>query len=453
MFDKNLPPAEGCYPPPASAGNEFDWKPEGGPDGLSLTRPLLEEALAAKPALAALSSEEKRAVLHTMAGCLEAAAPEILAANARDLEAARDTIAPVMQDRLRLTEGRIADMAAGVRAVAQLPDPVGRTLSSHTLPNGLEVRKVSVPLGVIAIIYESRPNVTSDAASLTFQAGSVCVLRGGKESIHSNTAIVSALHQALARHGLPAGLISLVTDTTRASANELMQAVDYIDLLIPRGGASLIRTCVEKAKVPCIQTGTGICHIYVDDRADLSKAIAILENAKTSRPSVCNAAEVCLVHQAVAEAFLPMIRERLAEKRSEAGLQPVELRLDPAALAILPGIPAGPGDFDTEFLDYILAVGVVPDVKAAIDHINLHSTGHSEAIITEDPDHAALFTRLVDSAAVYVNASTRFTDGGQFGLGCEMGISTQKLHARGPMGLEELTSYKYVVAGDGQVRV
>ena len=453
MFDKTFPPADGCYPPPGLAGEEFTWSQEADPSGLALTRSLLEEALAAKPALAALTTEEKRAVLNAMADCLEASTSDILAANALDLKAAEGVIAPVMLDRLRLTEGRIADMAAGVRAVAQLPDPVGRTLSSHTLPNGLEVRKVSVPLGVIAIIYESRPNVTSDAASLTFQAGSVCVLRGGKESIHSNTAIVDALHQALARHGLPAGLISLVRDTTRASANELMQAVGYVDLLIPRGGASLIRTCVEKARVPCIQTGTGICHIYVDDKADLSKAIDILENAKTSRPSVCNAAEVCLVNQAVARDFLPMVRERLGKQRFEAGLQPVELRLDPAAREILPGIPAGIDDFDTEFLDYILAVAVVPDVQSAIDHINLHSTGHSEAIVTEDPDHAALFTRLVDSAAVYVNASTRFTDGGQFGLGCEMGISTQKLHARGPMGLEELTSYKYVVTGSGQIRV
>lgn len=454
MRPNDFPFPPGCYPPPAEAGREFSAPGTDGPDpaDLTLTRPLLEAALAAKPALAALSTQEKRAVLATMADCLLEDTAAILAANAQDLAAAQGDISPVMQDRLRLTEGRIADMAKGILEVAALPDPVGRTLSSHTLPNGLEVNKVSVPLGVIAIIYESRPNVTSDAASLTFQAGSVCVLRGGKESIHSNTAIVAALHKALARHGLPQALVSLVTNTSRDSANELMQAVGYIDLLIPRGGASLIQTVVNKAKVPCIQTGTGICHIYVDGQADLDKAIAILENAKTSRPSVCNAAEVCLVHRDVAAAFLPRIRERLSRQRHEAGLEPVELRLDPKALELLPGIPAGYDDFDTEFLDYILAVKVVESVEEAIDHINRHSTGHSEAIITENKDHAALFTRLIDSAAVYVNASTRFTDGGQFGLGCEMGISTQKLHARGPMGLEELTSYKYVITGDGQVR-
>ena len=388
-----------------------------------------------------------------MADALEADTKAILAANALDLEAAQGHIAPVMQDRLRLTVGRIADMAAGIRAVAQLKDPVGRHLGCHTLPNGLVVSKVSVPLGVIAIIYESRPNVTSDAASLTFQAGSVCVLRGGKESIHSNTAIVRALHKALEQNHLPKALVSLVTDTTRASANELMQAVGYVDLLIPRGGASLIQTCVDQAKVPCIQTGTGICHLYIDGDADLNKALTIVGNAKTSRPSVCNAAEVCLVHRDIAPTFLPLLWEQLVERRRQSGQPPVELRLDPEALAILPdGTPAGPKDFDTEFLDYILAVHIVGSVEEAIDHINRHSTGHSEAIITQTRAHADLFTRLVDSAAVYVNASTRFTDGGQFGLGCEMGISTQKLHARGPMGLEELTSYKYIITGDGQIR-
>ena len=421
-------------------------------DSLPITRPLLETAQGARPALAALTPAEKNAVLLTMADCLERHTAAILSANEKDLAAAQGVISPVMQDRLRLTQERIADMAAGVRAVAALPDPVGQILSSHTLPNGLAVDKVSVPLGVIAIIYESRPNVTSDAASLTFQAGSACVLRGGKECIHSNTAIVAALHEALTQHNLPQALVSLVSDTSRDSANELMRAVGYIDLLIPRGGASLIRTVVESARVPCIQTGTGICHIYVDDTADLSKAIAILDNAKTSRPSVCNAAEVCLVSQAVAETFLPMVQARLVEARREQGLPPVELRLDPTAAAMIPGTPAGPEDFDTEFLNYILAVKVVENVQAAIDHINRHSSGHSEAIITETPAHASLFTRMVDSAAVYVNASTRFTDGGQFGLGCEMGISTQKLHARGPMGLEELTSYKYVITGTGQIR-
>ena len=450
MFDNSLPPS--CYPPPAFAGNEFSDRPAEDAGELTLTRPLLEEAAAAKTAVASLSDEEKAAVLLTMADCLEAATEEILAANAQDLEAAKDTIAPVMLDRLRLTQGRIADMAKGVREVAALPDPVGRLLASHTLENGLEVTRVAVPMGVIAIIFESRPNVTSDAASLAFRAGSVCVLRGGKESIRSNTAIVSALHRGLDAHGLPRALVSLVEDTSRASANELMAAVGYVDLLIPRGGAGLIRTVVEKAKVPCIQTGTGICHIYVDESADLDMALTILNNAKTSRPSVCNAAEVCLVHEAVAKEFLPMVREKLGKERFQAGLQPVELRLDPKAMEYVPGIPAGFDDFDTEFLDYILAVKVVSSLDEAIAHIARHSTGHSEAIITRDHAAAERFTRLVDSAAVYVNASTRFTDGGQFGLGCEMGISTQKLHARGPMGLEELTSYKYVVKGSGQIR-
>ena len=452
----NLPPPSGempCYPPPAFSGHEFSASAAADPTELTITRPLLEEALAAKPALAALSTEEKKAVLLSMADALEADTPAILAANALDLAAAQDTISPVMQDRLRLTQGRIADMAAGVRAVAALPDPVGRTLASHTLPNGLQVNKVSVPLGVIAIIYESRPNVTSDAASLTFQAGSVCVLRGGKESIHSNTAIVSALHKALTQHHLPTALVSLVTDTTRASANELMQAVGYIDLLIPRGGASLIQTCVNQAKVPCIQTGTGICHIYVDGDADLQKALSVVENAKTSRPSVCNAAEVCLVHRDIAPDFLPQLWDRLVVRRREAGQPPVELRLDPKAMEVLGrGIPAGYDDFDTEFLDYILAVRVVDSVEEAIAHINCHSTGHSEAILTQTQAHADLFTAAVDSAAVYVNCSTRFTDGGEFGLGCEMGISTQKLHARGPMGLAELCSYKYIIHGNGQIR-
>ena len=451
----NLPPPSGempCYPPPAFSGHEFSASAAADPTELTITRPLLEEALAAKPALAALSTEEKKAVLLSMADALEADTPAILAANALDLAAAQDTISPVMQDRLRLTQGRIADMAAGVRAVAALPDPVGRTLASHTLPNGLQVNKASVPLGVIAIIYESRPNVTSDAASLTFQAGSVCVLRGGKESIHSNTAIVSALHKALTQHHLPTALVSLVTDTTRASANELMQAVGYIDLLIPRGGASLIQTCVNQAKVPCIQTGTGICHIYVDGDADLQKALSVVENAKTSRPSVCNAEEVCLVHKDVAAGFLPLLKARLVDARAAAGLVPVDLRLDERAAAIIPGTPAGEQDFDTEFLNYILAIAVVDDVDAAIAHIARHSTHHSEAIITADDTAADRFTTCVDSAAVYVNASTRFTDGGEFGLGCEMGISTQKLHARGPMGLAELCSYKYIIHGSGQTR-
>ena len=321
MHTNNSPGEMACYPPPSAAGNEFT-APIADPASLTITRPLLEEALAAKPALAALSSEEKKAVLLSMADALEADTKAILAANALDLEAAQGHIAPVMQDRLRLTVGRIADMAAGIRAVAQLKDPVGRHLGCHTLPNGLVVSKVSVPLGVIAIIYESRPNVTSDAASLTFQAGSVCVLRGGKESIHSNTAIVRALHKALEQNHLPKALVSLVTDTTRASANELMQAVGYVDLLIPRGGASLIQTCVDQAKVPCIQTGTGICHLYIDGDADLNKALTIVDNAKTSRPSVCNAAEVCLVHRDIAPTFLPLLWEQLVERRRQSGQPP-----------------------------------------------------------------------------------------------------------------------------------
>lgn len=421
-------------------------------DTLPITKPLLEAALAAKAALVTLSSDEKKAVLLAMATSLEQNAARILAANKQDVTAAEGSISPVMLDRLRLTDSRIKEMANGMRAVAELKDPVGRSLSAHTLPNGLSVEKVSVPLGVIGIIYESRPNVTSDAASLTFQAGSVCVLRGGKECIHSNTAIVDALHQALDAYRLPRALVSLVTDTTRESANELMQAVGYLDLLIPRGGASLISTCVKTAKVPCIQTGTGICHLYVDSDADIEKALRIVENAKTSRPSVCNAAEVCLVHKDIAAEFLPRLQKLLVEDRKVQGLPPVELRLDAAAATYIPGTPASDTDFDTEFLDYILAVRVAGSVEEAIDHINAHSTGHSEAILTQTRAHADLFTRMVDSAAVYVNASTRFTDGGQFGLGCEMGISTQKLHARGPMGLEELTGYKYVISGNGQVR-
>ena len=417
------------------------------------TMELLERARGAKGAMALADTEMKNRALLAMADALEARQADILAANAQDLEAARGTISDVMLDRLALNPERIAGMAQGIREVAALPDPVGAVLNRVERPNGLVVEKTAVPMGVIAIIYESRPNVTSDAASLTFQAGSVCVLRGGKESIHSNTAIVDALHQALEKHHLPAALVSLVTDTTRDSANELMRAVGYVDLLIPRGGASLIQSCVDNAKVPCIQTGTGICHLYVDADADLDKALTIVDNAKTSRPSVCNAAEVCLVHRDIAPAFLPQLWDRLVDRRRAAGQPPVELRLDPEALALLgKGSPAGPADFDTEFLDYILAVRVVGSVEEAIDHINRHSTGHSEAILTQTRAHADLFTKLVDSAAVYVNASTRFTDGGQFGLGCEMGISTQKLHARGPMGLEELTSYKYIILGDGQIR-
>ena len=416
---------------------------------MKTTQEILAAAKNAVPQLLTLTAEEKNNALLAMADALEQATAEILAANALDMEAARSHISEVMLDRLALTEGRIADMAKGIREVVALPDPVGRVIAENTLPNGLQVQRISVPMGVIAIIYESRPNVTSDAAALALKAGSACVLRGGKEAYRSAHAIVTALQRGLAAVGLPETAVNLIEDTTRQSATDMMQAVGYIDLLIPRGGAGLIRSCVENALVPCIQTGTGICHIYVDDSADLEKALNIIENAKMSRPSVCNAAEVCLVHKNVAAEFLPKLKARLTDPKHP---HPAQLRLDGRALAIIDGVAATEEDFDTEFLDYVLAVKVVDSTADAIAHIGAHSTHHSDAIITENDTAAQLFTRLVDSAAVYVNASTRFTDGGQFGLGCEMGISTQKLHARGPMGLEELTTYKYVVKGSGQIR-
>jgi len=408
------------------------------------TKDILTAAKAAAPVLAAADTDLKNKALLAMADALEGDVSAILAANALDMEAAQGHIQPVMLDRLALNETRIKGMADGIRQVAALPDPVGRVRTRVERPNVMVIDKVGVPMGVVAIIYESRPNVTSDAAALALKSGNGCVLRGGKEAFRSSNAIVTAMQKGLASVGLPGELVQLVQDTTRQSANELMTAVGYIDLLIPRGGAGLIKACTENAKVPCIQTGTGICHIYVDQSADQEKALDIIENAKTSRPSVCNAAEVCLVHQAVAEEFLPKLHARLGEK--------VQLRLDAQAAGIIPGVPAGDGDFDTEFLDYILAVAVVDSVQQAVRHIRQHSTGHSEAIIAQDPAAAEFFTRMVDSAAVYVNCSTRFTDGGEFGLGCEMGISTQKLHARGPMGLEELCSYKYVIHGSGQIR-
>lgn len=413
------------------------------------TQELLRRAKAAKKQVAAATTEEKNQALLCMADQLEAHEADILAANAQDMERAKGTIAPVMLDRLLLTPQRIQDMAQGIREVAQLPDPVGQVLRREERPNGLVIEKTASPMGVIAIIYESRPNVTSDAAALALKAGSACVLRCGKEAHQSAATIVWALQAGLEQVGLPGDSVVLVEDTTRASSTELMQANGLVDLLIPRGGAGLIRACVEQATVPVIQTGTGICHVYVDKAADLNMALNILENAKCSRPSVCNACEVCLVHREVAEQFLPMVYDRLVKGRQE---NPVELRLDARAAAIIPGTPAGDQDFDTEFLDYILAVGVVDCVSQAIDHINAHSTGHSEAIITADEAAARAFTTQVDSSSVYWNASTRFTDGGQFGLGCEMGISTQRLHARGPMGLGELCTYKYIVRGDGQTR-
>ncbi len=398
---------------------------------------IMKQAKAAAPSLAVIDENKKNEAIETMAQELLAAKEEILGANEIDVENSRGVISDVMIDRLTLTSQRIEDMAKGMRDVAKLPDPVGKVLREHTLPNGLVVQKTSVPLGVIAIIYESRPNVTSDAAVLALKSGNACILRGGKEAFHSADAIVNALQKGLEKAGLSRDLVQLVQDTTRQSANELMNGVGYIDLLIPRGGKGLIQSCVDNAKVPCIQTGTGICHIYVDESADLEKAINIVENAKTSRPSVCNAAEVCLVHEAVAEEFTKLMQKRLVEDRKAKGQTPVTFRDD---------------EFSTEFLDYIMAVKTVKSVQEAVEHIARFSTGHSEAIITENKENAEYFVKMVDSAAVYVNASTRFTDGGEFGLGCEMGISTQKLHARGPMGLEELTSYKYIVYGNGQVR-
>ena len=405
---------------------------------------LLEQAKAAKPRVAALGTEEKNRGLLAMANSLEAHAGEILKANAEDLTQAQGKISDVMLDRLRLTEDRIRAMAQGIRQVAVLPDPVGLILDSHTRPDGLKIDKVSVPMGVIAIIYESRPNVTSDAAALTLKSGNVCVLRGGKEAIRSATAIVDALRAGLRQAGIPENAVNLVQDTSRDSATALMTADGYVDLLIPRGGAGLISACVRTATVPCIATGTGICHVYVEKTADQDMALNIIENAKTSRPSVCNAEEVLLVDRAIAPEFLPKLYGRIGAK--------VELRLDGEAAKYIPGTPAGPKDFDTEFLDYILAVKCVENIREAVSHIAAHSTGHSEAIVTQDGEAERYFTTNVDSAAVYVNASTRFTDGGEFGLGCEMGISTQKLHARGPMGLRELTTYKYIIHGKGQVR-
>ena len=415
------------------------------------TRLILQEAKAAAPILARFGTEEKNRALIEMAAALERSEAEILSANAEDMQAAEGKISPVMLDRLKLTPERIKGMADGIREVAALNDPA-RVIERTERPNGLVIEKTAVPMGVIAIIYESRPNVTSDAAALALKAGSACVLRGGKEAFRSAYAIVTALRQGLTAAGFPESAVSIVEDTTRASAKELMTAVGYVDLLIPRGGAGLIRACVEEAKVPCIQTGTGICHVYVDSPCDIEMALTIVENAKTSRPSVCNAEEVLLVHRDVAAAFLPKLKERLVDRRAAEGKTPVELRLDPRAAEIIAGTPAGPEDFDTEFLEYILAVKVVDSVEEAASHIAAHSTGHSEAIVTSSDEHAGFFTKAVDSAAVYVNASTRFTDGGEFGLGCEMGISTQKLHARGPMGLRELMSYKYVIRGNGQVR-
>ena len=416
------------------------------------TLDILKKTRAARSSLAALDETAKNRILLAMAEALMAAEDDILAENDADMTAARGHINDVMLDRLRLDHDRLAGMAEGVRAIAALPDHTGRVLSEVRRPNGLVVRKVQVPLGLVSIIYESRPNVTSDAAALAVKSGNVCVLRSGREAHRSACAIVRALKSGIAQGGGDPEILNIVDDITHQSATDIMTAKGLVDLLIPRGGAGLIRACVEGASVPCIETGTGICHVYVDRAADLDKALAIVENAKTSRPSVCNAEEVLLVHSAVAAEFLPRLKKRLVDDRAAAGKTPVELRLDERAAAIIPGTPAGERDFDTEFLNYILAVAVVDSVEQAVAHILTHSTGHSEAIVTEDPAAAEVFVSGTDSAAVYVNASTRFTDGGEFGLGCEMGISTQKLHARGPMGLDELSTYKYVVLGSGQVR-
>ncbi|MBR2927228.1 MAG: glutamate-5-semialdehyde dehydrogenase [Clostridia bacterium] len=416
------------------------------------TREILLAAKAASLKLALLTTEQKNAALLAMADALERESDAILAANCKDIEAAEGKITPVMIDRLRLTHARISAMAQGIREVVALPDPIGEVLSSTERADGLIIKKVRVPLGVVGIIYESRPNVTSDAAALSLKSGNVCVLRGGKEAYTTSHEIVRALKEGLVGAGFDANFVNMLDDVTREGAKELMTAVGLVDVLIPRGGAGLIRSCVENATVPCIQTGTGICHIYVDRAADQEKALRIIENAKTSRPSVCNAAEVCLVHREIAREFLPRLRECLQDARVQNGTTPVELRLDPEAASIIDGNDASDTDFDTEFLDYILAIKVVADVGDAVAHIAQHSTHHSEAIITEDTAASAYFCAAVDSAAVYVNASTRFTDGGEFGLGCEIGISTQKLHARGPMGLEELTAYKYIVLGSGQIR-
>ena len=410
---------------------------------------MLKAAKAAKQAVGKLTEQEKNRALLAMADALILHQDEILAANVLDMDRAKEKVSTVMLDRLRLTPARIAGMAQGIRDVAKLPDPVGRILEEYTRPDGLQIRKVSVPMGVVAIIYESRPNVTSDAAALALKSGNVCVLRGGKEAFLSASAIVNALRQGLRQAGVTENAVNLVTDTTRESARQLMTANGFVDLLIPRGGAGLIRTCVREATVPCIATGTGICHVYVESSADLQMALSIIENAKTSRPSVCNAEEVLLVDKQIAPTFLPLLKKRLVDDRAE---NKVQLRLDPFAASIIDGTPAGEADFDTEFLDYILAVKCVEGVQEAVDHIAAHSTGHSEAILSSSRDAIDAFTAGVDSAAVYVNASTRFTDGGEFGLGCEMGISTQKLHARGPMGLRELNTYKYVIVGNGHIR-
>lgn len=413
---------------------------------MTSTQVLLDSLLTHKSTINLASTEQKNQALEAMAHQLEIQQDLILAANALDMKAAKQSsISTVMLDRLLLTPERVQDMATGIRSLINLPDPVGLVLEETIAPNGMVIRKRTIPFGLIGMIYESRPNVTSDAAALAIKSGNAVILRGGKEAFHSSQAIVTALKSGLSQAGIAPEVVELVQDTSRASATEMMTAKGKIDLLVPRGGAGLIQAVVENAIVPVIETGTGICHVYVDKDANLDKAVSIVLNAKTSRPSVCNSQEVLLVHEAIADLFLPALESALAGK--------VELRADVAAMTYLKeALPAGNLDFDTEFLDYILAVKIVKDVAEAVAHIGQHSTGHSDAIVTENQQAADYFTQHVDSAAVYVNVSTRFTDGGQFGLGCELGISTQKMHARGPMGLREMTTYKYIITGDGQVR-
>ena len=413
-------------------------------DFMLTTQQILVNAKSAKAAVCTLSDKERSNAVCAMADALLEDSELILHENQKDLEAARGKISDVMLDRLRLTSERIADMAASMKKVASLPEVLGEVLSEYRREDALLIKKVSIPIGVVAIIYESRPNVTADVAALCLKSGNVSVLRGGKEAFRSASAIVTAMRKGLSSLGLPKTLVNLIEDTSRESATELMRANGYVDLLIPRGSQGLIDACIKNATVPCIQTGTGICHIYVDKASDFTKALDIIDNAKTSRPSVCNAAEVCLVDKTIANEFLPLLSEKLKNR--------VELRLCDEAIKIIDGTPAVDADFDTEFLDYVLAVKVVDGVEAAVEHISAHSTGHSEAIISQDKAAQSYFTQFVDSAAVYVNASTRFTDGGEFGLGCEMGISTQKMHARGPMGIRELTAYKYIIEGNGHVR-
>ncbi len=416
------------------------------------TLEVLKSAKKCATAARSFTADEKNCAIELMAKKIGAASEKILAANALDLKNAKGKLSASMLDRLALNKERLLAMTAGMREVAKLPDPVGEVESEICRPNGLIIKKISCPIGVLAVIYESRPNVTSDAAVLCFKSSNVCVLKPGSDSFCTAKEIVSALREGLREAGIDENYINLVPDPSREAAAELMKAKGLIDALIPRGGAGLIRACVENSTVPCIETGTGICHIYVEKTADFDMALNIIENAKTSRPSVCNAAEVCLVDKEIANKFLPELQKRLVADRKADGKIPVELRLDGEGYKIIGGINAAENDFDTEFLDYIMAVRVVSGIDEAVAHIAEHSTHHSEAIITENKEIAEKFCMSVDSAAVYVNASTRFTDGGEFGLGCEMGISTQKLHARGPMGLKELTSYKYIVNGSGQIR-